>query len=65
MRPVIRNSVVPLVIRDYSELVKGALLVEHHIEDTNKIQEQKGDRKGNKKWGKVSKPAVKTTKSSI
>ena len=45
LRPAIRNRLVPLAIRDYSELVKRALLVEQDIEETNQIREQKGDRK--------------------
>ncbi|RVW60237.1 Transposon Ty3-I Gag-Pol polyprotein [Vitis vinifera] len=46
LRPAIRNRLVPLAIRDYSELVKRALLVEQDIDETNQIREQKGDRKG-------------------
>ncbi|KAL6342244.1 hypothetical protein AAG906_006865 [Vitis piasezkii] len=37
LRPAIRNRLVPLAIRDYSELVKSALLVEQDIEETNQI----------------------------
>ena len=45
MRPAIWNRLVPLAIKDYSELVKRALLVEQNIEETNQILEQRGDRK--------------------
>ena len=54
LRPAIRNRLVPLTIRDYSELVKRALLVEQDIEETNQIQEQKGDRKGKQRIGESS-----------
>ena len=49
MRLAIRNRLILLAIRDNSELVKRALLVEQDIKDTNQIQEQKGDRKGKQK----------------
>ena len=54
LKPVIRNRLVPLVIRDYSELVTRALLVEQDIEETNQIREQRGDRKGKQKMGESS-----------
>ncbi|KAJ9672728.1 hypothetical protein PVL29_026082 [Vitis rotundifolia] len=54
LRPAIRNRLVPLAIRDYSELVKRALLVEQDIEETNQIQEQRGDRKGKQRVGESS-----------
>ena len=53
MRPTIRNRLVSLGIRDYFELVKRALLVEQDIEETNQIQEQRGDRKGKQKIREV------------
>ena len=45
LRPAIRNRLVPLAIRDYSKLVKRALLVEQDIDETNQIRKQNGDRK--------------------
>ncbi|RVW72383.1 Transposon Ty3-I Gag-Pol polyprotein [Vitis vinifera] len=54
LRPAIRNRLVPLAIRDYSELVKRALLVEQDIDETNQIREQKGDRKGKQRMGESS-----------
>ena len=45
MRLAIRNRLVPLAIKDYSELVKRVLMVEQDIEKTNQIWEQIGDRK--------------------
>ncbi|XP_034701176.1 uncharacterized protein LOC117926612 [Vitis riparia] len=54
LRPTIRNRLVPLAIRDYSELVKRALLVEQDIDETNQIREQKGDRKGKQRMGESS-----------
>ena len=37
LRPARRNRVVPLVIRDYFELVKRALLVEQDIKETHQV----------------------------
>lgn len=37
LRIAIKNRVVSLTIRDYTELVKRALLVEQDIDDTNRI----------------------------
>ena len=54
MRPAIRNRLIPLAIRDYSELVKRALLVEQDIDETNQIREQKGDRKGKQRMRESS-----------
>eukprot|EP00261_Vitis_vinifera_P036423 XP_019077666.1 PREDICTED: uncharacterized protein LOC109123168 [Vitis vinifera] len=54
LRPAIRNRLVPLAIRDYSELVKRALLVEPDVEETNQIREQMGDRKGKQRMGESS-----------
>ncbi|KAL6329105.1 hypothetical protein AAG906_007651 [Vitis piasezkii] len=54
LRLAIRNRLVPLAIRDYSELVKRALLVEQDIEETNQIREQRGDRKGKQRMGESS-----------
>ncbi|RVX14525.1 Transposon Ty3-I Gag-Pol polyprotein [Vitis vinifera] len=54
LRPAIRNRLVPLAIRDYSELVKRALLVEQDIEETNQIREQMGDRKGKQRMWESS-----------
>ena len=54
LRPARRNRVVPLVIRDYFELVKRALLVEQDMNDTHQIWEQRGDRKGKQKVGESS-----------
>ena len=54
LRPAIRNRLVPLAIKDYSELVKRALLVEQNIKETNQIREQRGDRKGKQRMGKSS-----------
>ncbi|RVW92587.1 hypothetical protein CK203_039384 [Vitis vinifera] len=47
-------ELVPLAIKDYSELVKRALLVEQNIKETNQIREQRGDRKGKQRMGKSS-----------
>ncbi|RVW36979.1 hypothetical protein CK203_103687 [Vitis vinifera] len=52
LRPAIRNRLVPLAIRDYSELVKRALLVEQDIEKPTKFRSKRGIEKGNKEWGK-------------
>ncbi|KAJ9678287.1 hypothetical protein PVL29_023021 [Vitis rotundifolia] len=49
-----RNRLVPLAIRDYSELVKRALLVEKDIVETNQIREQRGDRKGKQRMRESS-----------
>ena len=38
-RPAIRNRAVPLAIMDYSELVKGAPLMEWDTEDIYQIRE--------------------------
>ena len=46
MRLAIRNKLVQLAIRDYSEFVKKALLVKQDIKETNQIREQMRDRKG-------------------
>ena len=54
MRPAIQNRLVPLAIRDYSELVKRVLLVDQDIEETNQIREQRRDRKGKQRMGKSS-----------
>ncbi|RVW15622.1 Retrovirus-related Pol polyprotein from transposon 17.6 [Vitis vinifera] len=54
LRPAIRNRLVPLAIRDYSELVKRALLVEQDIDETNQIREQKGERKGKQRMEESS-----------
>ncbi|RVW93684.1 Transposon Ty3-I Gag-Pol polyprotein [Vitis vinifera] len=54
LRPAIRNRLVPLAIRDYSELVKRALLVEQDMDETNQIREQKGDRKGKQRMRESS-----------
>ncbi|KAL6319798.1 hypothetical protein AAG906_036860 [Vitis piasezkii] len=54
LRPTIRNRLVTLAIRDYSELVKRALLVEQDIEETNQIREQMGNRKGKQRIGESS-----------
>ncbi|RVW66686.1 Transposon Ty3-I Gag-Pol polyprotein [Vitis vinifera] len=54
LRPAIRNRLVLLAIRDYSELLKRALLVEQDIEETNQIREQRGDRKGKQRMGESS-----------
>ncbi|RVW22320.1 Retrovirus-related Pol polyprotein from transposon 17.6 [Vitis vinifera] len=54
LRSAIRNRLVPLAIRDYSELVKRALLVEQDIEETNQIREQREDRKGKQRMGESS-----------
>ena len=54
LRPAIRNRLVPLAIRDYSELVKSTLLVEQDIAETNQIREQRGDRKGKQRMGESS-----------
>ena len=54
MRPIFRNRLVPLAIRDCSELIKRVLLVEQDIEETNQIQEQKGDRKGKQRMEESS-----------
>ena len=54
LRSAIRNKLVPLAIKDYSELVKKALLVEQDIEETNQIREQRGDRKGKQRMGESS-----------
>ena len=37
LRTVIRNRLVSLAIKDYSELVKRALMVEKDIDETNQI----------------------------
>ncbi|RVX01265.1 Transposon Ty3-I Gag-Pol polyprotein [Vitis vinifera] len=39
LRPAIKNRLVLVTIKDYSELVKRALLVEQDIEETNQIWE--------------------------
>ena len=54
MRPAIWNRLVSLAIRDYSELVKRALLVEQDIKETNQIREHRGDRKGKQRMGESS-----------
>ena len=54
LRPAIRNRLVPLAIRDYSELVKRVLLVEQDIKETNQIREQMRYRKGKQRIGKSS-----------
>ncbi|RVW83324.1 Retrovirus-related Pol polyprotein from transposon 17.6 [Vitis vinifera] len=48
------NRLVTLAIRDYSELVKRAFLVEQDIEETNQIREQIGNRKGKQRIGESS-----------
>ena len=62
LRPAIRNRLVLLAIRDYSELVKRALLVQQDIEDTNKIREQRGEKRETKSGAKFPKevPALAT-----
>ena len=54
LRPAIKNRLVLVTIKDYSELVKKALLVEQDIEETNQIREQMGDRKGKQRIGESS-----------
>ncbi|KAJ9691569.1 hypothetical protein PVL29_013681 [Vitis rotundifolia] len=49
-----RNILVQLAIRDYSKLVKRALLVEQDIEETNQIWKQRRDRKGKQRIGESS-----------
>ncbi|XP_034675675.1 uncharacterized protein LOC117906659 [Vitis riparia] len=39
LRSAIKNRLVPLAIKDYSQLVKRALLVERDIKETNQIWE--------------------------
>ncbi|RVW63618.1 RNA-directed DNA polymerase-like [Vitis vinifera] len=55
LRPAIRNRLVLLAIRDYSELVKRALLVQQDIEDTNQIREQRGEKRETKSGAKFPK----------
>ena len=54
MRLAIQNRLVPPAIRDYSKLVKRALLVEQDIEETNQIREQRDDRKEKQRMGESS-----------
>ena len=70
LRPAIRNRLVPLAIRDYSELVKRALLVEQDIEETNQIREQRGGQKRETKNGgkfprEISGPVAETEDSVV
>ena len=52
MRLAIRNRLILLAIRDNSELVKRALLVQQDIENTNQIQEQRGEKRETKSGAK-------------
>ncbi|RVW13705.1 hypothetical protein CK203_087213 [Vitis vinifera] len=54
LRPAIRIRLVPLAIRDYSELVKRALLVEQDIDGNQPNSRAKGGQKGKQRMGESS-----------